>query len=175
MTFSGLFFQACSWKDSETMQTTTSESTPIVGKPTRAPHPWTTGDSDSPLTISVVFTSVNATLGALRTAAALANRLHARITLVVPEVVSYPLPLDKPPVLHNWNRRRFHVLASKSPVETTVSFYLCRDRDETLARVLKPHSLVIIGGRKRWWPAAESRLASRLRKLGHEVILAETE
>jgi hypothetical protein len=157
------------------MPATSSESMPIVERPTRTPAPETTGDSDSPLTISVVFTSVNATLAALRTAAALANRLHARITLVVPEVVSYQLPLDRPPILHDWNKRRFHVLASKSSVETTVRFYLCRDRDETLARVLKPHSLVVIGRRKRWWPAAENRLASRLRKLGHEVILAETE
>jgi len=117
---------------------------------------------------------VNATLGALRAAGALASRLHARITLVVPEVVSYQLPLDKPPVQHDWNERRFHVLASKNSVETVVRFYLCRDRDETLARVLEPHSLIVIGGKKRWWPTAESRLAARLRNLGHEVILAGT-
>ena len=66
-------------------------------------------------------------------------------------------------------------MAAESAVDTTVRFYLCRDRDETLARVLRPHSLVVIGGKKRWWPTAESRMAKRLRKLGHEVVLAETE
>ena len=87
----------------------------------------------------------------------------------------YHLPLNKPAVLHDWNERRFRVLAAESPVETTVRFYFCRDRDETLASVLKPHSLVVLGGKKHWWPTSESRLAKRLRRLGHEVILTETE
>jgi hypothetical protein len=145
---------------------------PTTQRPERPTSDWTAPR----LNISVVFTSVNATLEALRAAGALASRLHARITLVVPEVVPYQLPLDKPPILHDWNGRRFQVLASKSSVETVVRFYLCRDRDEALASVLKPHSLVVIGGKRRWWwTTAEGRLAGRLRKLGHEVILAETE
>ncbi len=131
--------------------------------------------SETKLNISVVFTSVDATLAALRTAGSLADKLKARITLIVPEVVSYQLPLEQPPVLREWNERRFHVLAAQSPVETSVRFYLCRDRDQTLTRVLKPNSLVVIGGRKCWWPTSTSRLAGRLRKSGHEVILAETE
>ena len=53
--------------------------------------------------------------------------------------------------------------------------YLCRDRVETLTAVLSPHSLVVIGGRKRWWPTAEKRLARKLRRAGHEVIFTETE
>jgi hypothetical protein len=129
----------------------------------------------SPLNISVIFTSIQGTLTALRSAGALASRLGGRITLLVPEVVSYQLPLHQPPVAHDWNKRRFSVLASQSSVPTTVRFYLCRDRDETLARELKPHSLVVIGGKRRWWPTSESHLARRLRKLGHEVILTETE
>jgi hypothetical protein len=142
---------------------------------TQTPERPATGEFESRLNISVIFTSVDRTLGALRTAGTLANKLHARITLIVPEVVSYQLPLNSPPVLHEWNKRRFRVLAAESSVETTVRFYLCRDRNATLARVLKPHSLVVLGGGKHWWPTAESRLARRLRKSGHEVILAETE
>lgn len=139
------------------------------------PEQQSTGESGSRLNISVVFTSVEKTLAALRAAGVLANKLHARITLIVPEVVSYQLPLEQPPVLREWNERRFHVLAAQSSVETAVRFYLCRDRDATLARVLKPNSLVVLGGPKRWWPTTESRLARKLRKSGHEVILAETE
>jgi hypothetical protein len=127
------------------------------------------------LNVTVLFTSVEGTLAALRMAGTLANKLGGRITIMVPEVVPYSLPLNEPPVLHDWNEKRFRVLAEQSPVETSVRFYLCRDQDEMLAKRLKPHSLVVLGGKKYWWPTRESRLARRLRKLGHEVILTETE
>ena len=127
------------------------------------------------LNISVIFTSVESTLTALKRAGALATSLGARITLLVPQVVPYPLPLESPPVLIDWNEKRFQVIASESPVETTVRIYLCRDRMETLLSVLLPRSLVVLGGRKTWWPTSETWLARKLRKSGHEVVLAETE
>jgi len=114
-------------------------------------------------------------LAALRKAGDLANRLSGRITLVVPQVVPYPLPLTSPPVLLDWNEKRFRVIASESPVETTVLIYLCRDRLKTLTTELSSRSLVVVGGRKRWWPTAEKRLARKLRRAGHEVLFAETE
>ena len=125
------------------------------------------------LGVVVVFTSVESTVHALRKAGALASRLNARISLVVPQVVPYPLPLTSPPVLLDFSERRFRVIAAESPVETTVRLYLCRDQMETLAAVLEPHSLIVLGGRKRWWPTQEKRLARKLRCAGHEVILEE--
>ena len=139
------------------------------------PSPPAIEETESRLNVAVVFTSVEATLAALRRAGALANRLSGRITLLVPQVVPYPLPLTSPPVLLDWNEKRFHVIASGSPAETTVLIYLCRDRLETLTTVLSPRSLVVVGGRKRWWPTAEKRLARKLRRAGHEVIFTETE
>jgi hypothetical protein len=127
------------------------------------------------LNIDVVFTSMDTTLAALKKAAALADRLGARITLLVPQVVPYPLPLESPPVLLEWNERRFRVIAEECPVETTVHIYLCRDRVQTLLAVLRPDSLVVVGGRKRWWPTPESSLARRLRRGGHKVVFAEAE
>jgi hypothetical protein len=138
------------------------------------PDPREAGDAEARLSIDVVFTSVEATLVALRRAAELANRLAARITLFVPQVVPYPLPLESPPVLLDWSERRFRVIAEESPVETAVQIYLCRDRAHAIASVLKPRSIVVVGGRKRWWPTAEMRLARRLRAEGHEVIFADT-
>ena len=134
-----------------------------------------TGDPDSRLNVDVVFTSVEPTLAALKKAGALASRLNGRITLVVPQIVPYPLPLKTPTVLIEFNERRFRIIASESPVETTVRIYLCRDQLETLAAVLQPHSVVVVGGRRSWWPTAEKRLARKLRRVGHEVILTETE
>jgi len=158
-----------------TEQIITMRRTPSDAIPTRVPQRQVAADAESGLNVSVVFTSVEATMAALRTAGALANRLGGHITLLIPEVVPYHLPLNKPAIPQDWNERRFRVLAAESPVQTAVRFYLCRDRDETLASILKPHSLVVIGGRKHWWPTAESRLAKRLRRIGHEVILTETE
>jgi hypothetical protein len=139
------------------------------------PAPPAIGETESRLNVAVIFTSVQSTLAALKKAGALANRLSGRITLVVPQVVPYPLPLTSPPVLLDWNEKRFRVIASESSVETTVQIYLCRDRLETLTAVLSPRSLVVVGGRKRWWPTAEQRLARRLRRAGQEVIFTETE
>jgi hypothetical protein len=133
-------------------------------------------EAEASLEIAVVFTSVESTLSALKAAGALADRLSARITLVVPQIVPYPLPLTNPPVLPDFNERRFRVIVGQSRVETAVRVYLCRDRLETLETVLKPHSLVVIGGRKRWWwPTREEMLAKSLRRSGHEVIFSETE
>jgi hypothetical protein len=46
----------------------------------------------------------------------LANSLGASITLVVPQIVPYPLPLESPPVRVEFNENHFRVMASKSPV-----------------------------------------------------------
>jgi hypothetical protein len=136
----------------------------------------TTTETTARLNINVVFTSVNATLAALKAAGTLANHLAAHITLVVLQIVPYPLPLTSPPVSVDWNERRFRVVANESSVETLIHMYLCRDRCETLMSVLKPRSLVVIGGRRRWWwPTPEKALARTLRRAGHEVIYAGTE
>ena len=132
-------------------------------------------EAEAKLNIEVVFTTIEGTLSALRNAADLAKRLSARITLVVPQVVPYPCPLESPPVLLDWTERRFHVLAEHYAVETTVQIYLCRDRIDTLLAMLKPHSMVVIGGRRRWWPTFESKLQRKMSRAGHEVIFAEME
>src|SRR5215831_1048907 len=119
------------------------------------------------LNISVIFTSVESTLSALKEAGTLANKLGAQITLIVPQVVPYHLPLESPPVLLDWNERRLKVMAEQSPVEIKVNLYLCRDRLETLKTVLAPHSVVVLGGQKAWWPTQEKKLARQLRRAGH--------
>jgi hypothetical protein len=140
---------------------------------TRLPDEPVAGEANSKLNIAVIFTSIESTLSALRKAGLLASRLRACITLIVPQIVPYPLPFTSPPMLLDFTERRFHVIANESAVETTVQIYLCRDRLETLRGVLRPHSVVVIGGGRSWWPTPEKRLARQLRRAGHEVVLTE--
>jgi hypothetical protein len=122
--------------------------------------------------VVVLHTDVTQTLQSLKAAALLAHGLAARIRLLVLEVVPYPLPLDQPPVSLPFTRRRFRTLAANASVETSVDIHLVRDREKTIESVLEPHSVIVIGAPKAWWPNAQSRLAKRLERLGHQVVYA---
>lgn len=135
-------------------------------------EPWEEDRSEDRLDVTVLFTSIGATVAALRTAGELAARLHARITLLAPHVVPYPLPLAEPTVRREFNERRFRVLTEGCKgIETRVRIFLCRDRMDAVESALKPRSVVVLGTRARWWPAAERKLAKRLQRAGHEVVL----
>lgn len=126
------------------------------------------------LEVCVLYTNVRSTLDALRTAASLACGLAARIRLLVPHVVPYPLPLDKPPVAPAVFSRHFKTISGDVHIETTVDVRLCRDRWEAVRQALRPRSLVVIGGKHRWWPTAERRMSAKLRKEGHQVVFSES-
>ncbi len=147
----------------------------ILAPVTSQPCPPPIEEAGQKLNVAVVFTSMEATLAALKEAGRLASSLGARITLLVPQLVPYPLPIESPPVLIDFNEKRFRIIAGESPVETRVQIYLCRNQFETLASVMNPGSLVVLGGKKRWWPTRENSLASKLRQIGHEVVFKETE
>ena len=143
--------------------------TTVPGHPQRRGEP-----QDSQLNIVVIFTSSSATIAALMRAGSLAKSLNADITLIVPQVVPFPLPLTSPPVLLDFQESRFREIAEGIPVEIGVHLYLCRDKLETLKEVLQPRSLVVVGGRKSVWPTREERLARKLRRAGHDVIFTES-
>ena len=144
---------------------------PITRRPALADHE----ETESGLEVAVVFTSPASTMAAVRKAGVLARPLNARISLLVPQVVPYPAPLETPPVLLDFSENCLRGIASQSLVPTAVHIYLCRDAVGTLQSVLPPHSLVVIGGRKRWLPTREQKLARTLVRSGHEVIFIETE
>jgi len=136
-------------------------------------HDQTDKHDEQRLEVIVVFTDTPGTLAALQMADRLAKRLEARLRLLMPYEVPYTLPLTKPAVPVGFLEGQLRTLACQAPMEIAAHIYLCRDRRRTLRLVLKPHSLIIVGGRKRWWPTSEQRLAQALKKDGHHVIFAE--
>ena len=61
-------------------------------------------------------------------------------------------------------------MTSAAGVNAQVDIRLCRDARAAVESELGPHCVVVIGGRRRWWPTAAMRLARRLERLGHQVV-----
>jgi hypothetical protein len=129
---------------------------------------------NKPLEVIVLHTTTKATLQALRTAARLAEGLAARIRLLVLETVPYPLPLNSPQVPMEFTHRHFRTVALETKIETDVDIRLGRDKVQMLESALKPHSLVVMAAKSGWWPSAEKRLAKRLERIGHHVVVCGT-
>lgn len=122
------------------------------------------------LDLKVIFTDLPRTAAALETARAMASGLSARITVLVAQVVPYPLPLGAPPVPVEFTRRLMESVPADE--NTTVEILLCRDRYESLHNALPADSVVIVGARRRhWWPSWERRLARILRHEGRRVLV----
>lgn len=132
-------------------------------------------NSESGLSVFVVFTSIHLTLKALEKARKLARSLGANVAVIAVQVVPYPLPLDEPSVPFGFLIRRFEEEAGEFPEKTQVSAYLCRDPMEALKRILNPWSPVVIGVTEKWLPTREQRLARKLRRSGYHVLTAGQE
>src|ERR1700674_5300599 len=99
-----------------------------------------------------------------RAAGKLARDLGARVTVLVAQVVPYPLPLERSPIPIEFTERAMLRMVSEEEVETAIEVRLCRDSEETIREALAPESVVVIGRRRRWWPIRERMLAWRLRR-----------
>ena len=127
-------------------------------------------DGGGRLDLKVIFTDLPRTAAALKTARAMASGLGARITVLVAQVVPYPLPLAAPPVPLEFTKRLMESVPADE--NTTVEILLCRDRYESLHDALPADSVVIVGARKRhWWPSWERKLARILRHAGRRVLV----
>jgi hypothetical protein len=122
--------------------------------------------------IIIIHTELSATLKAIKVASKLANGLDASMHLIVPEIVPYPLPLDRPPVPVEFVHQHIRAALRTNGCEARIEILLCRDLEEGILIVLAPLSTVVFcapTGWTRWsW---NNRLARHLRKRGHEVIV----
>jgi hypothetical protein len=124
------------------------------------------------LNVHVIFTTFEGTRTALKVARKLAHGLSARITVLVAQVVPYPVPLESPPVSIEFLEKTLVRMVEDPEVETTIQVRLCRDSKETIRKSLGPESMVVIGGHARWWPIRDWMLAWNLRRDGHHLIYA---
>ena len=122
------------------------------------------------LDLKVIFTDLTRTAAALTAARNMALGLGARITVLVAQVVPYPLPLSNPPVPVEFTERVLASLAPEDDDQINIEIYLCRDRFQAIHDALPPESLVILGARRWWWPAWERSLARLLRREGRRVL-----
>ena len=122
--------------------------------------------------VFVIFTDFDSTVAALKSAAAWADHLSFGIHLVVPQVVPYPLSAARPIVPVAFTLDQVRRAAARSGVDADARVYFCRDRLQVLTEVLPHHSLVVIGAGRVWPLSPAHRLARRLRKAGHVVMVA---
>lgn len=127
-----------------------------------------------PLELTVIFTDVPGTLVAIKKGTELASDLHSRIRVVMPQVIRYPLPLTCPPVSREFNERRLRTVCCGHALDVRIEICLCRDQSDVFRFVLNPQSIVLLGGKKHWWPTREKALSRLLRRMGHQVIFAES-
>lgn len=143
-------------------------------RPSNARSQWrdvSTYEAETGLSLTVLFTTVAATLEALREAAQLAFQLGAQIRILAAQAVPYPLPLEKPPIDPDFRMRQFYTVCEQESIDTVIDIRLCRDALPCIHQALPPNSLVMIGTssgmRARW---RERRMIRSLRRAGHHVV-----
>lgn len=149
----------------------------LTNLPARVTRKTSPSSGSGPLDVTVIFTDPQGTAAALNFAQCFARQLGARIQLCAVIAVPHQLPLDQPPVSVAFLQENLQNLASRVVEEgyaPAVHVYLCRDRVPALSQLLRANSLIVLGGRKHWWPTAESRLARALRAQGHQVIFVDS-
>ena len=127
------------------------------------------------LLVNVAFTTAKATLAALRQASRLTQGLHGSIRVIVPHVVPYPLDLNHPHVNPEFMTERLRDLTTKAGANLRFEIVACREIAHAYTVALDRNSLVIVAGRKHWWPTREVRLARSLTCKGHDILFVDME
>jgi hypothetical protein len=127
------------------------------------------------LEVQVVFTNLPQTLAALAVVSRLGLSLEVRPRVLIFCDLPTTLPLEIRFVPAGFFEEKIRALTRESSVGFSVQQCICRNLGESLRGLLHPHSLVVIAGRKRWWPTREQRLAGRLTKDGHHVLFVNAD
>jgi hypothetical protein len=127
----------------------------------------------TPFRVTVVHTSTEGTIAALRTAAELATGLGAELALLWAEEIPYHYRLHDLPVPIELLERQLQKVVYLSGVcenQVLTQLLLCRDKYAAIPHALSSHSSVVIGSSPRWWWRPNRKLHRVLRDAGHQVV-----
>ena len=120
----------------------------------------------------VVATHMADSRAALALAIPLAQGSRARVIVLIPFIVPYPLPVDRPADSTAFVTRRYREVIHELNGEADIRVCLCR-RIEDVVVQLPAASTVVVGGRPgRWLPSRAERLARALNRHGHHAAFA---
>lgn len=134
------------------------------------------GGFGAELEVNVIYTTWLGTQIASHTASRWARCLNARIVLWFPQVVPRQFSITAPPVSTKSTEDRLQsfAVACCEDLEIEIRVCLCRDEEQCLLNVLEPDSVVLMGGKRRWFPTQEQKLATLLHSHGHRVLFIHT-
>jgi hypothetical protein len=139
-----------------------------------APYSPPPRKADGALEVQVLFTTHSGTLAALKAASQLGTRLGVRPRVLIFYSMPLTLPLEDNLIPPGFLEGQIQALGRESATGFSAQVYICRDPYRSLRNLLPPHSLIVIGGKRRWWPTREQRLAAGLKRDGHQVIFVES-
>ncbi|HZR22160.1 MAG TPA: outer membrane beta-barrel protein [Vicinamibacterales bacterium] len=122
-------------------------------------------------TVHVLATTFEATRSALETAVPLARGAGARLLVLVPQVMPYPVDLEQPVQSSTFVARRYREVVEELGGEAAIRVCVCR-RPGDIVQILPERAVVVVGAQPLGWlPNMTHRLARRISALGHHVVL----
>jgi hypothetical protein len=132
--------------------------------PTRAPHE-----------VYVLFTGFAETLRAVRVASQLASATGGGVTVIHFRPIGFLMPLDHPSGLSPVETDAFKARLTAEGCDARVRVCLCRDPRGAIRAVIDRDSLIVVGGRRRWWPSPSARWRRMLEQAGYLVVFVTGE
>jgi hypothetical protein len=123
------------------------------------------------LDLVIPFTTPRLTRAALEAADRMGAGLEAAVRVLKVQVVPYPLQVEQSPVVVDFLQAQLQKLHSALPVRAEI--LLTRDFDPALESALHKHSIVVLASPARPWRTRTERLADRLRRAGHTVVMVK--
>jgi hypothetical protein len=123
--------------------------------------------------VYAVYTSIEDTLAAVRVAGNFAKALGVPVTLIHFRTIPYALPVDEPSGLSPVETDAFIARLRAEDLDVRVRVCLCRDARRAIPLTFKSHSLIVVAGRRRWWPTEPERWRRILGAAGHFVVFVD--
>ncbi len=126
---------------------------------------------EAELDLVIPFTTPRLTRMALEAANRMGAGIDAAVRVLKIQVVPYPLQVEQSPVMVDFLKAQLQKLHSALPVRAEI--LLTRDFEPALEGALNEHSIVVLASSARPWRTRTERLADRLRRAGHTVVMVK--